>query len=64
MTGEKGAPVLASHTTFDLARFGYVQSEYFVAGVAEVYASAHRRRPTAGGLSPRRRRRPSRRAWW
>lgn len=40
LTGGNGKVVLASHTTFDLASFGYAQSEYFVEGVASAYSSA------------------------
>jgi hypothetical protein len=37
VTGGNGVPVVFAHTTFDLAKVGYAQSEFFLAGTADAY---------------------------
>jgi hypothetical protein len=40
LTGGNGVPVISTHTTFDLAPFGYEQAEYLIQGTATAYAPA------------------------
>jgi hypothetical protein len=40
VTGGNGVPVVFAHTTFDLATVDYTQSEFFLEGTANAYASA------------------------